>query len=153
MVWPFEDRRGGDHRILERLAMGRIDDHLDIGHHPEIDPRRVDIGAVAGDDARLLQRLDAVPARRLGQADALRQRGVGAAPVELERAEDFLVDPVHYAFLQVRRLRNIVPAECVFGVICSNRWAKKGPVSEQWSSRATLGSRRRTGFMTASEGL
>ncbi|KPC70124.1 hypothetical protein ADL26_17935, partial [Thermoactinomyces vulgaris] len=55
----------------------------------------VDDGAVAGDDAVLLQFGDAVLHRGRGETDPPRQFGVGGTPVGAQKVHDGLVDLVH----------------------------------------------------------
>src|SRR4051812_7939759 len=85
------DRLGGETRVT-----GHRDRHR--GHHPETEGDRVGYG----DDlqgSRVDQRLHPLPDGGLGQADRVTDRGVGAAAVLLELAQDRLAHVVE----QVRR--------------------------------------------------
>ena len=72
-------------RGLGVVALG-IDTHE--GQHAQADLAPVDLGAVAGDVALLLEPLDAPPGGRGRQADARGQLGIAQARVVLQLAQD-----------------------------------------------------------------
>jgi hypothetical protein len=68
-------------------------------HHREDGNREaeaggIEIGVIAADHTRFLQRADAAQAGRRGEADAFGELDVGHAPILLQMSEDLTIDPI-----------------------------------------------------------
>ena len=87
--------------------------HLDDGLDRPPDRGEIDAGVDAGDHAGLAQRLHAVGARRLRDADARGERGVGHPAVLHERGEDGAIRAVEGDRTRLRNLRRASSCGCL----------------------------------------
>ena len=80
---------GGE--VVLRLAAQRH--HREDGNR-EAEAGGIEIGVIAADHTRFLQRADAAQAGRRGEADAFGELDVGHAPILLQMSEDLTIDPI-----------------------------------------------------------
>ncbi|PAV74996.1 hypothetical protein WR25_10395 [Diploscapter pachys] len=93
--------------IVLRLAAQR--DHREDGNR-EAEAGGIEIGVIAADHTRFLQRTHAAQAGRRCEADAFGELDVGHAPILLQMSEDLTIDPIERHCESVLRSAGVTPS-------------------------------------------